>query len=92
MSDTSTPTHWTPLEDAEAAELIGEGIHTGLRKGTEAPSAMELWTAISESDDGAWSEALTYLIEGLTYLGYKLCALVPDDEVDVPSSDADTGG
>lgn len=89
MSDTSA--HWEPLEDAEAAELIGEGIHTGLRKGTEAPSSILLWQAISDSDDGAWSEALTYLVQGLTYLGYKLCTRVPDDE-DVVSGDADAGG
>jgi hypothetical protein len=87
MSDT-----WEPLESAEAAELIGEGIHTGLRKGGEAESSVDLWKAISESEDSAWSDALTYMVDGLEYMGYKLCTRVPAEEVDVTSGDENTGG
>jgi hypothetical protein len=92
MSDISTST-WEPLEDAEAAELIGEGIHTGLRKGSEAESSHDLWKAIRESTDGAWSDALTYMVDGLAYMGYKLCTRVPtEDEADVTSGDENAGG
>jgi hypothetical protein len=56
-----------------AAELIGEGVHTGLRKGSEAPSSATLWRAISESNDGAWSDALAYCMLGLESMGFVLC-------------------
>lgn len=92
MSDTSVTTHWEPIEDGEAADLIGEGIHTGLRKGTEADSAGDLWNLISKTDDGAWTDALAYLIDGLKYMGYQLCTRVPAEEADVTSGDANAGG
>jgi hypothetical protein len=90
MSDTST---WEPLEDAEAAELIGEGIHTGLRKGSDAEGAHDLWLAINKLQTSAWSDALAYMVDGLAYMGYKLCTRVPaEDEADVTSGDENAGG
>ena len=56
--------------------ILGEGIHTGLRKGSEAPSAMPLWRAISASDDGAWGDALGFAIWGLRYMGYDIVKVV----------------
>lgn len=67
MSDT-----YTPLDPDEAASIIGEGLHTGLRKGSDAPEAPELWEAIHNSLD-AWSDALDYLVYGLDYMGFSLC-------------------
>jgi hypothetical protein len=60
------------LSDDEAKSIIGEGLHTGLRKGTAAPSSAALWQAISDSDDGAWTEALDFLVWGLHEMGITL--------------------
>jgi hypothetical protein len=89
MSDTSTST-WEPVDAEEAASLIGEGVHTGLRKGTDAEGAHDLWEAIRKSDDGAWGAALEYMVSGLESMGYRLCALVPTE--DLVSGDENAGG
>lgn len=62
-----------PVEIAadETVSILGEGIHTGLRKGTDAPEAHDLWMAISNSDN-AWSDALGYAVWGLGYMGLAL--------------------
>lgn len=62
-----------------ATSLIGEGVHTGLRKGSEAPSSATLWRAISDSDDGAWDDALSFMVEGLASVGYVLCKKLSSD-------------
>lgn len=66
-----------PVPDDEAMSLIGEGVHTGLRKGSEAPSSSHLWRHISESDDGGWTDALRFAVEGLQEMGYVLCKALP---------------
>lgn len=64
---------WEPLNDDEAADQIGQGVHTGLRKGTDAPSAAVMWSAINDSNDGAWAAALDFAIYGLRSMGIRLC-------------------
>jgi hypothetical protein len=54
----------------ELAKQIAVGVHTGLRKGSEAPSSADLWNAISASSDSAWMDAATFCAEGLTSMGY----------------------
>ncbi len=63
---------WIPLTSEEALSLIGEGIHTGLRKGSDAPESGPLWKAINESGT-AWSDALTFLVEGFELMNVALC-------------------
>jgi hypothetical protein len=63
---------WVPVPDDEAAEVLGEGIHTGLRKGTDAKSSHAAWKAI-DADDSGWSEALAFALWGMDQMGYKLC-------------------
>jgi hypothetical protein len=63
---------YIPVEDDEFAEQIAIGVHTGLRKGSEAPSSGPLWRAIGESTDSAWSDACAYAVWGLKEMGYKL--------------------
>jgi hypothetical protein len=60
------------VDDDEFAEQIAMGVHTGLRKGSEAPSSASLWRAISESSDSAWSDAAEYCVSGLKAMGYRL--------------------
>lgn len=67
---------YEPVTDEAAADLIGEGVHTGLRKGSEAASSGPLWRAISESEDGAWSDAVRYCVWGLKTMGYVICVEV----------------
>jgi hypothetical protein len=64
--------NYVPVDDREAASILGEGIHTGLRKGTDAPEAPDLWTAIAKSDE-AWSDALNFAIWGMNEMGYRVC-------------------
>ena len=64
---------WQPIDDADACEQIAVGVHTGLRKGSEAPSSAELWWAISASDDSAWSDAVRYCVDGLSSMGMRIC-------------------
>lgn len=64
--------NWVPIPDDEARSVIGEGLHTGLRKGTDAPESVALWDAIRKSDR-AWTEALGFMIWGLDYMGLKVC-------------------
>ena len=49
----------------ELASHVGEGVHTGLRKGSEAESAHVIWKAIFDSEDGAWGDAISYFLHGL---------------------------
>jgi hypothetical protein len=63
---------WTPVPKEDWASIIGEGLHTGLRKGTDAPEASVLHRYIGQSDR-AWSEALAYLVWGLDSMGLALC-------------------
>lgn len=64
-------TKYTEVSEEDFKSFIGEGVHTGLRKGTDAPEAHDLWVAISESGQ-AWSEAIAYAVWGIKYMGYKL--------------------
>jgi hypothetical protein len=66
------PNAFIYVEDDEFAEHIAIGVHTGLRKGSEAPSSGMLWRAISESDDSAWLDACNYAVYGLKSMGYRL--------------------
>lgn len=70
---------WVPVDEASAQSIIGEGLHTGLRKGTDAPEASALWHTISSSDE-AWSDALAYLTWGLDQMGIALCKKEKVDE------------
>jgi hypothetical protein len=67
---------YEPVSDEEAVTMLNEGIHTGLRKGSEAQSSGPLWQAISKSDDGAWSDALNYCVWDLGRMGYAICKKV----------------
>ncbi|MEY2756211.1 MAG: hypothetical protein RJB65_2569 [Actinomycetota bacterium] len=62
---------WTD-EDQELADNIAIGVHTGLRKGTDAMSSMTIWRAISESTDSAWSDAAKFCVWGLKEMGYTV--------------------
>jgi hypothetical protein len=61
-----------PITRDELAEQIAVGVHTGLRKGSEAPTSGPLWQAISASDDGAWMDACRYAAWGLEQMGYEI--------------------
>lgn len=65
-------TRYVPVSDEDTTSLLGEGIHTGLRKGTDAPGAHETWMAINTNDE-AWSEALDWAVWGLHEMGFVLC-------------------
>ena len=62
----------TSAEDRELADNIAVGMHTGLRKGSDAPSSGLLWRAIGESTDSAWSDAAAFCVWGLKEMGYKI--------------------
>jgi len=66
-----TVTGTVPSQE-DVISMLGEGIHTGLRKGTDAPSSGPLWQAIRASDDGAWGDALRFALWGLRYSGWEI--------------------
>ena len=72
MTEKQKITTYIPVDDDEFAEHIMIGVHTGLRKGTEAPSSGPLWQAINASNDSAWADAADYCVQGLKSMGYKL--------------------
>lgn len=70
---------WTPIEHGSAASILGEGIHTGMRKGSDDPGAPVLWAAVNDNLQ-AWSDALDFFVWGLDYMGMAICKKT---EVDV---------
>ena len=64
---------WQPINKDEVVGQIAVGVHTGLRKGTDAPDAGDLWSAISNSDTYAWLDAVTFCVDGLYSMGYRVC-------------------
>lgn len=70
----SAPTY-EKIPDDEAQDILGEGIHTGLRKGTDAPGSHKAWKAIAAENSG-WSDALKFFLWGLDYMGYAICKKV----------------
>ena len=40
---------------SDVADVIGEGVHTGLRKFTDAPSSGVAWRAIHDLPAGDWT-------------------------------------
>jgi len=64
------------VDNEELAENIAIGVHTGLRKGSDAPSSGPLWQAISASDDSAWTDAVAYCVSGLRSMGFKFVRTV----------------
>ena len=63
---------YVEIDDDELREQIAIGMHTGLRKGSEAPDSAALWKAISESTDSSWSDAARYCVWGLRQMGYEV--------------------
>ena len=45
---------------ADLGPLLAEGVHTGLRKGTDAPDAPKLWQALADRDTTAWADACEF--------------------------------
>ena len=68
--DRATLTNGGTVSVDDLAEQIAVGVHTGLRKGSNAPTSADLWQAISKSNDSAWIDAATFCAEGLTSMGY----------------------
>jgi len=67
---------WMPVNQDEATSLVGEAVHTGLRKGREldSPASDRIWKAIADdATDQAWSAALEYAVDSLRLMGFELC-------------------
>lgn len=65
--------NWKPVPREDAMSLIGEGLHTALRKIADSDEATRAWEAISDMDSEEWSGYLAFLIEGMRYSGYEVC-------------------
>lgn len=66
------------VDHETAVSLIGEGVHTGLRKGSEARNSGILWRGISNSTDSSWSDAVNYCLYGLESMGYKIVKVIDE--------------
>lgn len=65
--------NWKPVPREDAMSLIGEGLHTALRKIADSEEAAVAWKAIYDMDSEEWSGYLAFLIEGMRYTGYEVC-------------------
>lgn len=74
---------YTPIPADEAAEHVAIGVHTGLRKGSEAPSSGPLWQAIGASTDSAWMDAAKFFVIAMESMGYVICKV---EEVEADAS------
>ena len=59
------------LTTEELADEIGVGMHTGLRKGSDAEDSGKLWTAIRDSETTAWRDAALFCADGLKSMGIR---------------------
>lgn len=50
------------------ASVLGEGIHTGFRKGSEHPRSSHYWNVINDMPDELWNDVLSYLVWSLDYM------------------------
>lgn len=73
------PKYIPVTDDALLVEHIGVGVHTGLRKGSDAEDAPDLWAAILESKTSAWSDAVRFCLHGPHYMGYEICETVEEE-------------
>lgn len=67
MPETKTPI-LIPMTKDLFMSLVGEGLHTGIRKGCDSPESAAAWKAISDMPD--WNDALEFLAGGLELMGY----------------------
>lgn len=51
------------IETFQQEDLLAEGVHAGLRKGSEARDSGTLWRAISDSRTSAWSDAISFALD-----------------------------
>lgn len=72
-------TEYTPVSREEAVSILGEGIHTGMRKGSDRPDSMVLHRAVNDHLR-VWTEALEFFVDGLDYMGMALCKKEESDE------------
>jgi hypothetical protein len=59
----------------EFKSLVGEGIHTGLRKGCQSRESSAAWKAIDDLPD--WDDALSFLADGFEAMGYTFRSADP---------------
>ncbi len=71
---------YEPIDEDEAVSLIAEGVHTGLRKGTDAPGSSAAWRAIANPSSG-WEDACRFAVSGLEFMGYAIVKVT-----DVPAT------
>ena len=69
--------HLEEVDDREAISLLGEGLHTSLRKASEHPEAAVAHGAIGRLPDDEWDDCLMFVLSGLDQMGYVLAKRVP---------------
>lgn len=69
-----------PTEDA--ISQIGEGVHTGLRKGSYQSDSHAIWKTIYDSKTSAWHDGVAWFVEVMKMTGYAIVKLEEDDSVE----------
>lgn len=54
----------------EWMSAIGEGLHTGFRKGSDTPCDMIYWRILRDMDPEIWDSVLRYTVDGLEYMQF----------------------
>lgn len=68
----------------ELLGILGEGIHTSLRKAGSSEQADDAWHAINEMPPDDWRSVLTFLVDGLESMGVRISRTPPTH--DAPKS------
>ena len=55
----------TQQQKDDLASLIGEGVHTGLRKAIDSPQSSVAWRAIKDLPDGEWGIVIEFAMSGI---------------------------
>jgi hypothetical protein len=57
------------ISEEDWCSILGEGIHTGFRKGTDHPRAHDYWKLIAEMPGELWGDVLAWTVECLQDMG-----------------------
>ncbi len=62
---------WVTMDKEDAADAIGQSLHTALRKVVDTPEAGPLWQAISKTGD-TWEQALDGMMGYLDMMNIRI--------------------
>jgi hypothetical protein len=69
------------MDRDQTISILGEGIHTSLRKAGDPVYAPVAWSAIDNMPAANWTDVLAFLVDGLRSMGVELVDEPHKDDV-----------